>query len=173
MCPTSIHLWFPPKIWKIVPWLSLTFSLAWIQNSLTISSIFWEVLPGVWNDNHNIFQMKIIFNFFFLHDNQHLENKFSGCPIVFGEIKQLHVFSWPLYFSRFSLTFQVSGNPVLQPTSCPAAQPSTHKVPGIIKLHFFYKNIILCFSLQCEMCEDQYDGWCFNPTTVRLPWLMG
>ncbi len=48
----------PLKVWKKGSWLCLTW--LWTQNPLTIFVILREVLLGAWNDNCDIFQMKII-----------------------------------------------------------------------------------------------------------------
>ncbi len=74
--------------------------LTWTHIPLIIVGILQEVLPGAWNDNHNIIQMKVTILLF---------------KIISIFIKRFPDFPWPLYFSRFSLTFQVGGNPNIRP----------------------------------------------------------
>ncbi len=73
---------------KFFPYLDTNFlhfarSLTWSMKSLS-------------DENHDIFLFQ---------DNQHLENV-SWLSLTFGETKDV---TWPLYCSRFSLTFQVGG----------------------------------------------------------------
>ncbi len=75
---------FPPKIWKKFPEFSLTFYLTWTQISMTILDILREVLPGSWNDNHDIFQMKI--TIFLFSWQSAFEKK---VPWFFWEIKKV------------------------------------------------------------------------------------
>ncbi len=59
-----------------------------MQMSLTICSILQEVLPGAWNDNRDIFQMKIIVTILGRVDNLHLKKMFYDFPWLFGETKK-------------------------------------------------------------------------------------
>ncbi len=56
--------------------------MTWAEISLTIFNILWDVLlVRAWYDNHNIFQMKITFFFFY--------QKFPDFPWPFGEIQNV------------------------------------------------------------------------------------
>ncbi len=79
--------------------------------SLTICSILQEVLPGAWNDNRDIFQMKIIVTILGRVDNLHLKKMFYDFPWLLEKQKKVPWFSLTTLFSRLSLTFQVGGNP--------------------------------------------------------------
>ncbi len=69
------------------------FFLTWTQISLTNFDILWEVFPGAWNDNHEIFRF---------HDNQYLFFLNSGISRTFLRSKKSFIdFPWPFFFQVF------------------------------------------------------------------------
>ncbi len=81
---------FPPNIWKKILWHSLT----WTQISMTICDILQEVLPGAWNDNFNIFQVKTTFFFMII-------SIFKKVTWIFREIKNVPLQSLTTFFPDF------------------------------------------------------------------------